>query len=209
VGGRQGHSARDWAQRDSNGNPLGRPGGGHQGKAKTEMKPAIYKMIGSTAKWARSIRVMTGSDEPYSYCTMRGTQPQREMTSQKHKKIEYSLKWLISVLGPIRTQEIPLASVQSDHHPLRRSQTFRSNITFQTLFWRFKWRGFPPKIPYTFLQVTVSPSELRDQPSQTYSRMYIFVVDLVSLSITQTLLRRNVPCLMNNEFEYRYETKRS
>lgn len=50
---------------DSNGNPVERPGGGDQGKAKTEMKPAIYKMIGSTAKWVRSIRVMTGSDDSY------------------------------------------------------------------------------------------------------------------------------------------------
>jgi hypothetical protein len=46
------------------GTPWGDQVGGTGGKAKTEMKTSnIYKMIGSTAKWGRSIRVMTGSDE--------------------------------------------------------------------------------------------------------------------------------------------------
>ena len=48
--------------------------GGQTGETKTEMKPAIYKTIGSAAKWTRFIRGLTGSDVYYDYCSVRGTE---------------------------------------------------------------------------------------------------------------------------------------
>jgi hypothetical protein len=45
--------------------------GGQTRETKTEMKPVIYKTIGSAAKWTRYMRGMTGSDVCYDYCRVR------------------------------------------------------------------------------------------------------------------------------------------
>jgi len=67
------------------GTTWGDQAGGQTGETKTEMKPAIYKTIGSAAKWTRYIRGMTGSDVHYDYCSVWG-QRQREQPTRKWTK---------------------------------------------------------------------------------------------------------------------------
>jgi len=67
------------------GTTWGDQAGGQTGETKTEMKPAIYKTIGSAAKWTRNMRGMTGSDVYYDYCRVRG-QKQREEPTRKWTK---------------------------------------------------------------------------------------------------------------------------